>query len=435
MAAPTLETPTLKWTTDPKTLKLFDDLLRLIAQEDGQTAAHPVQSRLGMRMETQKVNITYQIGAQYTWDDAFFERHREEITAALGKEVDSISFPLDSWRHLHETLEESPNHPLGHAILYRVNDRYQATRGYSGNTTGIWRHKTLGFLVVTHGGSSMFVARSNREALLNWFESLDLSDKNPLDPYDGYVWTPETERVRRDLDFFLSRESWFETRRIPYARSYLFHGMPGCGKSSLIRCLGRRLGTSPETFDFSMHRQSPDGEFKQWIEAIKLIGGERSVRFLILEDLDHLYPKDGSKTTDVSLSCVLNALDGATERTHMILIASANHPEALDEQVLLRPGRFNLRVEFKAPTPEQAVNFLREMFKHDHISQTALEEVAERTSGHTYAFLKGLVADAASIAMTRGSEEIHDEDVLLATGAQLGTSITIRSAKKAKTGF
>ena len=49
--------------------------------------------------------------------------------------------------------------------------------------------------------------------------------------------------------------------------------------------------------------------------------------------------------TPLTLSKVLNVLDGVPERTGQIIIMSANHPERLDP-ALLRPGRVDKVIRF-----------------------------------------------------------------------------------------
>ncbi len=47
----------------------------------------------------------------------------------------------------------------------------------------------------------------------------------------------------------------------------------------------------------------------------------------------------------LDLATLLNALDGVRETPGRIMILSTNYPERLDE-ALLRPGRFDLLLEF-----------------------------------------------------------------------------------------
>ena len=57
----------------------------------------------------------------------------------------------------------------------------------------------------------------------------------------------------------------------------------------------------------------------------------------------------GKKTTntdELDLATLLNVLDGVRETPGRIIILSTNFPERLDE-ALLRPGRFDMMLEFE----------------------------------------------------------------------------------------
>ena len=61
--------------------------------------------------------------------------------------------------------------------------------------------------------------------------------------------------------------------------------------------------------------------------------------------------------TGISLSGLLNAIDGVATHEGRVLIMTTNHPEKLDA-ALVRPGRVDRRVEFKLAKKEQ----IRELF-------------------------------------------------------------------------
>jgi hypothetical protein len=59
-------------------------------------------------------------------------------------------------------------------------------------------------------------------------------------PLETVVLPAETKaRVVADMDEFLDlgTQDWYASHGIPYKRSFLFHGIPGSGKTSLIQAL------------------------------------------------------------------------------------------------------------------------------------------------------------------------------------------------------
>merc|ERR1712165_238781 len=51
------------------------------------------------------------------------------------------------------------------------------------------------------------------------------------------IFFPQKEELVERINFFLENESWYLDRGIPYTLSFLFHGEPGCGKTSTIKAI------------------------------------------------------------------------------------------------------------------------------------------------------------------------------------------------------
>ena len=76
---------------------------------------------------------------------------------------------------------------------------------------------------------------------------------------------------------------------------------------------------------------------------------------LLIEDVDCVFKSERTTTeqTGVTLSGLLNALDGVSSREGRVLFLTTNHPERLDP-ALVRPGRVDRKVELGHATPDQA---------------------------------------------------------------------------------
>lgn len=111
---------------------------------------------------------------------------------------------------------------------------------------------------------------------------------------------------------------------------------------------------------------------------------------------------EGSSNTGISLSGLLNAIDGVATHEGRVLIMTTNHPELLDA-ALVRPGRVDRRVEFRLAMREQ----VRELFVRMYAaSDEPFVQGPRGTSGKlTNGSAKGL---AAKDSMTKSVDPYQD---------------------------
>lgn len=158
---------------------------------------------------------------------------------------------------------------------------------------------------------------------------------------------------------------------IPYRRGYLLYGPPGTGKSSLSFAIAGVFGV--DIYCISMNDPGlSDGEL------LRLLSHLPRHCVLLLEDIDganiqqrnddnddRRSTHDGRNKSGVSLSGLLNAIDGVASPEGRILIVTTNFPERLDA-ALIRPGRIDRKVEFKLASKEVSYEmFLRLYSNHE----------------------------------------------------------------------
>lgn len=140
-----------------------------------------------------------------------------------------------------------------------------------------------------------------------------------------------------DARVFLSREAWYGERGIPWRRGYLFYGPPGTGKTSLIRALASELDLDLALVDLS--QPSLDDSLLR-----ELLAQLPAKAALVLEDVDSVAPGRDDTDRKLSLSGLLNALDGLGASEGRLLFMTTNHPDRLDP-ALIRPGRVDRNIE------------------------------------------------------------------------------------------
>jgi chaperone BCS1 len=159
-----------------------------------------------------------------------------------------------------------------------------------------------------------------------------------------------------DISDFLdpTSQQWYSDRGIPYRRGYLLYGPPGTGKSSLSLSIAGRFGLDIYILSLSAINE---GSLKSLFDNLP------SRCIILLEDIDAVSSNRGAETEDsrqivtgspsrmsksvggkVSLSSLLNVIDGVGSQEGRIMIMTTNHITRLDE-ALIRPGRVDKKVE------------------------------------------------------------------------------------------
>jgi len=228
-------------------------------------------------------------------------------------------------------------------------------------------------------------------------------------PMDMLVMTPGIQMVKEDVDFFLSHPDWYAQRKFPFRLSFLLYGAPGNGKSSCIRALAEGLDAPVKTFQLGNPKMS-DSEFEEWF-----FGQSDAFEVKVLEDLDRYFTPSAEKAgTGVTLPCIQNCLDGVRQVENMILFGTANHPEWFDAQVLVRPGRFNRRIEFPPPSEEAILRYFRKYAgEQDTFAEEELVILARdiATGAHSYAMLYAICMGGASRAFSQQRPNVLVEDL------------------------
>ena len=357
----------------------------------------------------------------FTLKAIFGEDVNVKDLCAIGMIYDSYDF-IDHKTNILKNLEKDTETSAFSQV--NVNDGK-----YCRKTAQVYRIPSTDIIIYSaYYGFVLY--KKNIDVFFNFISSIEiLSAKIDEPSLDEVMWSENTISIKKDILFFSRSKDWFDQRSLPYSRSYLFFGPPGNGKTSTIRAISNYLNKNVETFSFSARYDDPDAAFKNWmvhgdanydapllgkplshykkaraLTAAKLTNAANDespkVRILLLEDLDRYFSKDESFKTTVSISAILNCLDGVEQRNDSILIATANDPKKLDPEVFLRPGRFDMRVHFESPNSKMIENYIRSMSSKDLITNKSIDYIVKMAQGHSMAFIKGIYLNAASKAFS-----------------------------------
>lgn len=196
----------------------------------------------------------------------------------------------------------------------------------------------------------------------------ELVERRPRRTLDS-IYLPRglRERIVEDAHRFVARRGWYADRGVPHRRGYLFEGPPGTGKSSMALALAGELHRAIYVINPSAVRDdnalqtaiNQAGSGVVLIEDIDAVDcGQTRTSTVSAAPAEPLAQWDRPTETGISMSGLLNAIDGVAARDGRILIITSNHADRLDP-ALVRPGRVDMRCEFSPAGQEEAVAMLR----------------------------------------------------------------------------
>ncbi|KAF9552915.1 hypothetical protein CPC08DRAFT_788825 [Agrocybe pediades] len=103
---------------------------------------------------------------------------------------------------------------------------------------------------------------------------------------------------------FLASKKWYADRGIPFRRGYLLQGVPGSGKSSLIRALAGELALDIYVVSLSA----------SWISdntLTNLMGRVPACCIVLLEDLDTAFTVETSLVTNLGMNLAVEVVEAA----------------------------------------------------------------------------------------------------------------------------
>lgn len=225
----------------------------------------------------------------------------------------------------------------------------------------------------------------------------------------------EKEHLIEDVEKFQASRQRYRDLGVPYHRGYLFYGPPGTGKTSLVSALASRFGMSVYVVNLT---HFSDRSLKKAVNDVP----EKSM--ILFEDIDcmrtdsvkaradgsaRVQPQEKRGSVDpfgVTLSGLLNVLDGFGAPENVLFVMTTNKVEALDP-ALLRPGRIDYKFYLGRAAESQKIELYRKFFPEASLLEA--RTFVERNSAETMAEFQGLL-------LARDQEEqleVESNDMML----------------------
>ena len=208
----------------------------------------------------------------------------------------------------------------------------------------------------------------------------------------------ESQIIRKRVEFFLKNEKWYNKKGVPYTLGLLLSGPPGSGKTSTIKSIANESNRHIFNIQFNNDMTKTQMENLFFNETVIVQNNGKTEqytipvnkRIFIFEDVDcqsdvvldrvlveqieknqtareeaeeearrkqaekqnqayaamtNKLQQKNQSSDKLTLSVLLNILDGILETPGRIIIMTSNYPKKLDK-ALIRPGRIDLITEF-----------------------------------------------------------------------------------------
>ncbi|XP_075888463.1 vesicle-fusing ATPase isoform X3 [Nelusetta ayraudi] len=204
-----------------------------------------------------------------------------------------------------------------------------------------------------------------------------------------------------------------------HVKGILLFGPPGCGKTLMARQIGKMLNArepkivnGPEILnkyvgesEANIRKLFADAEEEQ-----KRLGANSGLHIIIFDELDAICKQRGTGASstgvhDTVVNQLLSKIDGVEQLNNILVIGMTNRPDLIDD-ALMRPGRFEVKMEISLPDEKGRVQILtihtNKMRSFNLLAPDVnIPELAADTKNYSGAELEGLVRAAQSTAMNR----------------------------------
>lgn len=273
-------------------------------------------------------------------------------------------------------------------------------------------NETLLYIDIVDGLNIMFA--DNKPVLNMMFNLLDLGI--------GGLDKEFAEMFRRAFASRMIDPQKAKKMGIKHIKGILLHGPPGCGKTLIARKICKMINSvepkivnGPELLnkyvgesEANMRRLFADAEAE-----FKAKGENSRLHVIVFDEIDSICKKRGTTTggsgvNDSIVNQLLTKFDGVDEFDNFLIIGMTNRPDMLDD-ALLRPGRFELKLEINLPNEKGRLDILnihtKKLYETNTISKDInLETIATKISNYTGAEIEGLVNSARSYAIHRATD-------------------------------
>jgi cell division protease FtsH len=203
--------------------------------------------------------------------------------------------------------------------------------------------------------------------------------------------------------------------RIP--KGVLLVGPPGTGKTMLARAVAGEANVPFFSISGSEFVEMFVGVGASRVRDLFAKAKKNAPCIIFVDEIDAVGRRRGSgmggghDEREQTLNQILVEMDGFEQGQNVIVLAATNRADVLDP-ALLRPGRFDRRVNIGLPDRKDREAILKVHFKEKPLAKAVdLDALAAKSAGSSGADLANIANEAAILAARKDHKEITNADV------------------------
>ena len=242
------------------------------------------------------------------------------------------------------------------------------------------------------------------------------SDKQKV-VFNDIAGAEESKEDLVEVVDFLKHPKKFADVKAKIPKGVLLVGPPGTGKTMLARAVAGEAGVPFFSISGSEFVEMFVGVGASRVRDLFEKAKKNAPCIIFIDEIDAVGRRRGSgmggghDEREQTLNQILVEMDGFETGTNVIVLAATNRADVLDP-ALLRPGRFDRRVNIELPDRKDREAILTIHFKEKPVDETVnIKALSSKTAGSSGADLANIVNEAAIKAARANRKVITNADV------------------------
>ena len=242
------------------------------------------------------------------------------------------------------------------------------------------------------------------------------SDKEKV-VFDDIAGNDSAKQDLHEVVDFLKHPKKYQELGAKIPKGVLLVGSPGTGKTMLARAVAGEAEVPFFSISGSEFVEMFVGVGASRVRDLFTKAKKNAPCIIFIDEIDAVGRKRGSgmggghDEREQTLNQILVEMDGFDSNTNVIVLAATNRADVLDP-ALLRPGRFDRRVNIMLPERRDREAILKVHFKNKPTDDTVnIDKLAAKTAGSSGADLANMANEAAIIAARNRRKKITNDDL------------------------